>query len=70
MSNPNQPNESTDPYQEPPNSTVGDWHGQVVDDATEQAEQALDDGASRDEAEDEYNEAIDRRSGGTGQAPS
>ena len=61
MSNPNTPSKSTDPYQEPPNSTVDDWHGQVVKDATEKAEEAMKQGAEPAEAEKEYDDTIDRR---------
>ena len=60
MSNPNSPSESTDPYQEPPNSTVDDWHGQVVDEAAERADDALQAGESPEEAERRYTEAIER----------
>ena len=58
MSNPNDPSGSTDPYQEPPNSTVDDWHGQIVDDAEARADEALESGASPQEAEQRYDEAI------------
>ena len=59
MSNPNTPSESTDPYQEPPNSTVDDWHGQVVDEAAAKADEALEQGESSEEAERVYDEAIE-----------
>ena len=58
--NPNDPSQSTDPYQEPPNSTVEDWHGQVVDRAAEEADDALARGAGAEEAEQRYNKTIDQ----------
>lgn len=63
MSNPNDPSQSSDPYQEPENSTVDDWHGQIVDEATEEADAALADGASSEEAERRYDEAIEGADG-------
>ena len=63
MSNPNDPTRSTDPYQEPPNSTVDDWHGQIVDEAERRADEALASGASTEEAERRYEEAIDDADG-------
>ena len=61
MSNPNTPSESTDPYQEPPNSTVDDWHGQIVSDAAEVAEEALAGGADDEEAEARYDQVVEER---------
>jgi len=63
MSNPNDPAQSTDPYQEPPNSTVDDWHGQIVENAAEQADEALDGGESEDEAAARYEEAVESTEG-------
>lgn len=63
MSNPNDATYSEDPYQEPPDSTVDDWHGQIVEEATEKADEALASGASEDEAERVYDEAVNSTEG-------
>ena len=61
--NPNTPSESSDPYKEPPNSTVDDWHGQVVDEAMSEADAALAAGASDEDAEERYDEAVQQAEG-------
>jgi hypothetical protein len=50
MSTPRQEPQSDSPYEEPPNSTVDDWHGQEVQRDVDAAEAALDE-AGGDQAE-------------------
>jgi hypothetical protein len=51
------PYKEDNPYQEPKNSTVDDWHGQVVDRDEERAEELLEaTGGDADAAERQFDE--------------
>jgi hypothetical protein len=54
------PNHSPDPYTEPPNSTVEDWHGQDLARGQELADEVMaESGGDQAEAERRFDDEID-----------
>jgi hypothetical protein len=57
----NTPQKSEDPYVEPPNSTVDDWHGQDLKRGQELADEAMrESGGDPAEAEERFDDQIDQ----------